>query len=376
MQDSIRFDMKAEAGVDTVRLQFESGADGKVGYKFKPNDDNQWHSYKYALGDFQPMDGTTNFDPSKVNVFQILAEGNAVNGKVIYFDNMWTGNPVFDVIPPDAPQGVAVAKGDYNNLVTWTDVPGETGDVYTIYFSKNPITDIHAAGVDVAGSGIARGSQAYSHVLRAPSNDQSVTYYYAVTSTDQSGNESPASIGTAEITNTAKGYAVISQSTPTFTADGDLSEWSGIKPFRMFPSDGSGTVVVNTKIDGDNDCSANGYVAIDQTYLYVAFDVTDDIVFFDPSLSSWLNDNVDLFIGLYDFHGKTHTSLKRGATPDYHFRFAKDRALVDGITGGDSILVPGDNYYWAEKFPSGYVIEAKIPLAELASRGKDSSFRS
>ena len=40
----------------------------------------------------------------------------------------------------------------------------------------------------------------------------------------------------------------------------------------------SGYIVTNTTIDGDADCSANAWVAVDATYLYVAFDVFDDIV--------------------------------------------------------------------------------------------------
>jgi hypothetical protein len=53
---------------------------------------------------------------------------------------------------------------------------------------------------------------------------------------------------------------------------------------------------------------------------------------------------------------------------------AKDRCLLDGIGGGDSLVVPGADYYWGEKFPTGYVVEARISLTELAARGSDNVF--
>ncbi len=372
-QDSLQFMMKTDSGVDTIRVQFEGGT-GKVGYKIKPIDDNAWHMYKAPLRDFTLVDGTTGFDSSKVGVFQVMAEANAKVGSVVYFSNMWTGHPVFDVIAPDAPQGVLATAGTFSNLITWSDDANETGETYNVYFSKSPITDITSPDVSTAAQGIAKGTQSYNHVLRAPKTDQSVTYYYAVTCVDQSGNISQLSANTAPLTNTAKGYAVIEPTTINFQADGDLSEWSSVKPFRMFPSDGSGSIVTNTKIDNDDDCSANAYIAIDNDNLYIAVDVNDDVVYSEPALSSWLNDNVDLFIGLYDLKGAPHSSFKRGATPDYHIRMAKDRLLLDGINPGDSVLVPGENYYWQEQFPTGYRIEAKIPLATLAARGKDTLF--
>ena len=115
-------------------------------------------------------------------------------------------------------------------------------------------------------------------MLLAPVNDQNVTYYYAVVCKDASGNKSVLSVNSPSVTNLAKGVTTISLTAPTFVADGDLTEWQSITPFRMFPSDGSGHIVTNQTIDGDADLSVLAYVAADANYLYVAFDVTDDIV--------------------------------------------------------------------------------------------------
>ncbi len=368
--DSVKFKLKCESGVKPLRIQFEDGT-AKMGLVFTPTDDDAWHSYVIALKDLTPQDGTSGFDASKVKVVGLMAEGNSTAGKVIYITEWITGNPSFDVINPDAPTGIQVVPGNYANIITWNDVPNEANEKYDVYYADHPITDL--SNVEVVKLGITENNQMATHLLRAPGTDQSVTYYYAIVCTDKAGNVS--NIGTAggSTTNTAKGIVTISTTVPTsFTADGDLSEWSGITPIQVAISNGTGFLVTNQVISNDADCSAKAYVAIDKTNLYVAFDVTDDIVSFNPSLSTYLNDCADLFLGFYNWHGVSHVSLKRGAQPDYHFRFAKDRLLIDG--GADSILVPGANYFWGEKFVGGYTIEAKIPLANLAARSKDTLF--
>ena len=368
--DSVTFKLKCEAGVGALRVQYEDGK-GKKGYVFTPTADNQWHTYAFPLRAFVFEDGTNTFDSTNVTVVQLMAEATAIAGKVIYVTDWWTGHPSFDVIPPLAPTGVSAFAGSFKNVVTWTDVPGETGESYDVYYSDKPITDITKA--EVAKQGIAETTQLWEHVLYAPATNQSVTYYYAVVCKDAAGNASVISTNSPAVTNTAKGVATVSLTIPkSFAADGQLADWTGITPLVMKPSDGSGFIVTNTKISGDADCSAKCYLAIDKTNLYVAFDITDDIVSFNSTKTSYLNDCPDLFIGLYNAHGAPHTAYQRGAQPDYHFRFAKDRLLLDGSV--DSILVPGASYYWGEKFPTGYVIEAKIPLASLASKVKDSLF--
>ncbi len=370
-QDSVKFKLKCEAGVGPLRIQFEGGP-GKVGTVFTPTADNQWHDYKFALRDMVYQDGTTGFDSSSVQVVGMMAEASGIAGKVIYITDWWTGNPEFDVIPPSPPLNVSAFGGDKQNIITWDDVPGETGEKYDVYYSENPITDV--ANAEVVKLNINENNQLASHLLLAPVTNQNTTYYYAVVCKDASGNKSVVSVNSPAVTNLAKGVTTISLTPPTFVADGDLSEWQSITPFRMFPSDGSGYIVTNTTINGDADLSVLSWVAVDATNLYVAFDVTDDIVVPNAQGSSYLNDCADLFLGLYNWHGLPHTSLRRGANPDYHFRFAYNRVILDGVAGADSIVGLGADYYWQEKFPSGYIVEFKISWADLAVPGNDNVF--
>lgn len=374
--DSLKLKIKCPAGTGPLRAQFES-ANGKMGTVFQPMDDDQWHQYSLPLNEFVVQDGAADFDSSQVTVFGLMAEASAVAGRVIYIDDIWTGNPSIDVAPPNPPTELVASAGSYVNTILWTDTPNEAGESYRVYYSRDPIADPEAAGVEVVSWPLntLENISTLDHVLRAPKTDQSVTYYYAAVCTDAAGNVSVLSDNSAPITNTAQGVTIINPTAPTnFAADGDLSDWAGITPFRIFPSDGSGHVVTNTTIDGDNDLSALAYVAVDENYLYVAFDVVDDIVSTDTTLSSYLIDSPDLFIGLYDWHGTSHTSLRDGDEPDYHFRFGRNAAIIDNI-GAHRILEQGDaNYYWDEKFTPGYVVEAKIAWSDLAAIREDALF--
>ncbi|MFZ0390004.1 MAG: sugar-binding protein [Calditrichia bacterium] len=369
--DSIHFKLKAQPGTGDLRVQLESGADGKVGKVFTPIDDDQWHDYVLALRDFTYQDGTSNFDSSSVVAVQMMAEASAVAGNVVYMDDWWTGNPVFDVIPPNPPSPVAVTAGTYSNLITWLDP--EPGASYTIYYSKNPITDVNAPGVEYAGTVDETPPSVFEHSLVSPVSDSTVTYYYAVTAMDAAGNVSDPAVTSGPVTNTAKGIVTVSMNPPSnFNADGVLTEWSGIAPIRIFPSEGA-HIVTNTTINGDNDLSVLAYVAMDNDYLYVAFDVTDDVID-TTAADSWEKDSPDMYLGLYDWRGLPHNSLERGEEPDYHFRFNSGQLIIDNI--GSYVLMSSSapNYAWVPKFPAGYIVEAKIALADLAAAGNDDLF--
>lgn len=385
-EDSLKFKIKAEAGTGPIKavildddtdgegadLMFEAGfmiEESMVGY------DGTWKEVVIPLRDFNRFEGGWNgsgtspgeMDSSRVKQVKFLKAEGATAHAVVYLDDIWTGDPEFDVIPPDAPGIVTVAAGDYVNLVTWTDVPGETTESYDVYYSLNPIEDVEAFGVDVVKLGIGENEQLATHVLRAPLTDQDVTFYYAIVCNDASGNSSEiAASDPTTITNTAKGVAVIDyNNTGGLSVDGDLSDWNNVMPFRMFPSDGSGTVVTNQEIDGDDDLSVNAYLAADADYLYFAFDIADDVNSIDTTIATYLTDGADLFIGLYDWHGISHVGHQRGEEPDYQFRFVSN-AIIAANLGDQVVKGTGDEYVFEEKFPSGYTIEGRMSFEEIS----------
>jgi hypothetical protein len=348
--------------------------------------DNNWHLVRLPLSAFEQWgswdpqhDMSKRMDSSKIAQFRIEGDGQAMTNKVVYFDDIWIGHPTFDVTAPATPSGVAgVTNGNYINTVSWTDDALEVRELYNVYESRSPITDIHAAGVSVSKLGIPKFVGLYDMQLRNPLSEKSVDMYYAVTCVDTAGNESAPGL-TAKVTNIARGWPVIAPAAPAgLTVDGDLSEWSSVTPFQMNPWRQWGAVVTNTAITDSNDLSAKAYVAVDNQNLYVAIDVNDDVVCVDTTLTpGWRNDSPELFIGLYDdSKGVFRWNYQRGAEPNYHLEFRKDNLhMTHNLVFDKPLMLPGVNYVWKEKnLLPGYTVEARIPLALLASEGADQLF--
>ncbi len=374
--DSLRFKMKAVAGVDTMRLQFEDGSN-KVGLDFAPVvDDGAWHNYAYALKDFKLFDGSASFDTTNITVFQFLAEGNGKAGNTIYFDDFWTGNPVIDVVPPLAPTGVAGVPNTTNffNLVIWQDVPGESGEVYNVYASENPITSVDAPGVQLIAGGVAEGTQSVVHALSYPLKEKSVSYYYAVTAIDNFSNVSEPGVSGSATVNTAEATPTISLNVPDFVADGDLSEWDalGIMPFHLAPSISH---VATGTFDDDADMDVSGYMAVDDSFLYLAFDVTDNVYSYDPAGNFWEDDIMELYIGLYN-QTSVHKGFLRGSEPDYKFVLLADKLTNENAAAGQTMLANNTtNYSFVNFGASDWAVEARIPLDSIATGAAEGDAR-
>ncbi|MFA6598615.1 MAG: sugar-binding protein [Ignavibacteriaceae bacterium] len=382
--DSLQVTIKAEAGGDdTLRVQFES-ANGKRGIKFNVIRDNSWHTYKFALRDMTFDDGSPNFDASAVIKWGMMENGhNSTGGQVDYLTNIWTGNPVFDVISPLPPTGLSAIQGTYQNLITWEDVPGEVGETYSVYSADAPITDVTTA--DAVKLNVAHGEKSATQILRAALTDQPITKYYAIVCKDAAGNISAPAFLNSPTVNNGKGVPTIAKTAPAnFVADGSLSEWTNVPKIEIMTSNATGFAADNKPINGDADLSIKtAYIAVDQDNLYFAAEVTDDIyTWLPPPQNSYQNDCVDLFLGLFDANkAPAFSSYKRGATPHYHFRFDEKQILMEGGANLDSIYMNngGANYFFAwTTFTNSYIIEAKIPFTVLAnnrdSGDKDSLF--
>jgi len=375
--DTLKFKIKAPSGTGPLRVQFADASGNAVkevigepsgGYN------DTWMDVAVPLSAIDDFEAGTEFDTTAVNKFEILAEGSG-NGYTILFDDMWTGNPDIDVLPPSPPTTLFVVPDNLTNLVTWVDTPNEEGETYQIYYSTDPITDLMAPNVEVVEQGVnaLENSGSISHLLYSPLADSTVDYYYAVTATDAAGNQSAPVTSANATSNTAKGIATISLDVPSnFVADGDLSEWSGVKPFEMAPSLGT-PIVTNTTISGDGDLSLDVYFAADNDYLYFAMDVTDDVVD-TTAANSFEQDSPDLFIGTYDWHGVPNSGYGRGARADHHLRFNHNQVILDNQGGAVLVTAGSADYHWETSFPVGYVLEGRIAWADIAAPGGDDVF--
>lgn len=309
--------------------------------------------------------------------FIVLRDGSApfgsdivASGKFIIDLMSGSGYQINDKQAPNAPEGVlGLATETGKNFVIWEDVPGEVGEKYSVFYSTNPITNVTAPGVFGLASGVAEGTQSVEHVFHNALKDASFKFYYAVICMDKAGNIDSTKIGTslAPTENDSKGIAVVSNIAPAgFVADGNFADWAGIQGFEMKSSNGSATIITQLGPNGgDDDASAVGYAAIADGFLYFGMDVTDDIFVQDSALASYNQDAADLFIGLYEYKGKDHTGYRRGATPDYHFRFNSHR-VSDDLDGATVTRSTSPNYKFITT-AKGYAFEWKISLADIAA---------
>lgn len=333
----------------------------------------------FGIPPWEPFSGNGTLDLDQISGFTVEfvalpdASGQTFSGTMLLDRLTPYGQLNTDNEPPAAPQGLAITQASFSNVVTWNDVAGEEGETYTVYYSLFPITDLGAQSVDVAGHELEEGLGVITQPLVAPLTDQDLTYYYAITATDVAGNTSaPATAG--PITNEARGIATVALGAPSgFAADGELGEWSEIMPIRMAPSLGT-KIIANTTVDDDDDLSADVYLAAGDDALYLALEVTDD--FFEPEggANPWENDGAEVYIGLYDAHGPRHQGYQRGAEPDYHLRITQAGLVRENPAGG-TVSVPGDeNFSMTERFPTGYIIEARIPY-DVLQIDEDTAFQ-
>ena len=146
--DSVQFKIKAPAGIGDLSLVFwdvDHDPDAKEDYAFEASYtlaessmgyDGTWKQVKIPLRNFNRFAGIWDndlnasvageMDSTEVNGFRIGNMGQVINSDV-YFDDVWTGSPEFDWIPPEMVTGVGAAPSDYYNLVYWTNLASETG---------------------------------------------------------------------------------------------------------------------------------------------------------------------------------------------------------------------------------------------------------
>ena len=401
--DSLQFKIFAEAGIGDLTLNFwdvDHDPDGKDDYSFTAaytltetsmGYDGTWKEVKIALTDFNRFAGVWDgdlgqsvigeFDSTEVAKFSIGNTGQVI-ATAVYFDQIWTGNPEFDFVPPDEVTGVSGTAGEYYNLVFWNKVSGEVDESYSVYASANPITDINAPGIEVvvkdwpASEGLTA-----THWLQYPLADNAIDYYYAVTCKDAAGNVGLPGSSSA-INNTAEGVPTIHYMPGfTFKADGNFDEWTGVPvmPWKMYCT--TSNVAAGAFRDDDGDLTATTYLAMDDDYLYVAADVIDDVFEYDAGQVSswWTQDALELFIGLWDQNGKDiHTkgpADSRGAEPDYKLIFLQDRYyneyknIHNGVAETAELTPDPDgngSYYFEEFSGADYILEAKIALDSIA----------
>jgi len=364
--DTLKIKIKAPAGINDLFLAWKD-ADGQRATIVLDASvvvwDGEWKLLDIPLAEFEPED--PSFDISRIRSFDIEAAAeNMTIPERLLFDDIWTGTPSIDVISPEPPASVTAMEDPsypYMNFVIWDDVESERGERYNVYASLSPISDLDAEGVFCVATDIEEGTNIASHWIYYPLQEAGISYYYAVDCVDQNGNISTTFTAMeTPFSNIGKKRAIISLDAPqNFTADGNLDEWANIVPFSMNPDDN----LFTGTIDDSFDYSAFCYVAMDNENLYVAFDVIDDVFSWRESntLDWWEDESIEFFIGLYNFRN-FHSFFYRGDEPDHRILFLPEKLEMHN---GTVIENNTANYYFQDIGGFDYVIEAKIPFADL-----------
>ncbi|MBU2444960.1 MAG: T9SS type A sorting domain-containing protein [Bacteroidetes bacterium] len=368
--DTLKFKIKAPAGINSLLVRWKD-ANGKNATRILTSSDvvydGTWKKVNVPLNYFTPDAG---FNMSKITAFRIeAAVENLTVPQRLLFTDIWTGNPSIDVIPPAAPASVSVSTDPsypYVNLVSWADVTSETGETYNVYASLYPITKLDTNTVVQIAANVPEGTTSIPHRLYYPLKDHAISYYYAVETVDKAGNVSTTFAATpAPYTNVGKKRAVISLNPPqNFIADANLNEWTNIVPYTMNPKRNIYSGIISDSLD----YSAEVYVAIDSAFLYVAFDVLDDVFSWRSTNTQqwWEDENIEFYFGLYQL-SRPHQVFQRGKEPDYRIVFIPNRLMrsTPGYPDLDIYQNNTANYIWKDFGGRDYIIEAKIALSNI-----------
>lgn len=306
-------------------------------------------------------------------------------------DKTWKADVLFDNVTIgglEAPADVPVSPKTQAKTVTYTFVNGTTYDYvrfdwvdnkagtekYNIYQSESPITDITAKGVRQIVAGIPHGMQKYA--VRPWSADGSKkTYYYAVTcftGTEETPVTADSKVGPIEV-KTSKAYTLQYDKdfNKTFVLDGQDAEFTNYKKYEIKPEIGNYVDETLKWDDKNTDLNFKTTMVIDDKYLYISADVTDDDLRKDAAQQAWEGDALEFFMGLYDtrFLTSLHSHGFKETNGDWRIGFT---GLGKTTLGGTNpVTINGVEATVFEKFTGdGYIIEARLALDSLAQNKK------
>jgi len=359
-----------------------------------------WTEDAYFIDDSALVRGQWNtiyYDVLKhVNEGKVDPTGTISVGCQIYYSaaQTWSGSvywdnftyygipePVGEVTSPtviaamDTVIGEGVAAPYFFTHLQWIDNAVGT-ETYNVYVSENPIDDVTAEGVVKIASKIPHGQQEWGH--RPWSRDGAEkTFYYAITATSTEGIETdlipeckagPITLPTS-ITAKAQYVADFANS---FVLDGLDNEFDAYKINAIKPETAGNTEGPNWTLES-TDMNFNVTFVIDDNYLYISADVTDDDLR-NPPGQAWEGDALEFYMGYYDirnliaYHPKNSVSTE--GTGDWRIAFTAWGTIQ--LNGTTETTIPGVEATVFQKFSGdGYIIEARLELDSLVATGED-----
>lgn len=270
----------------------------------------------------------------------------------------------------DTVAGANVARPWYYNHIRWVDNTVGT-ETYNIYLSLKPITNVTAEGVILIADKIPHGQEQWGH--RPWSRDGAEkTYYYAVTATGTDGTETPLTeickTGAMTITTSVTAKAqYVGDFANKFVLDGLDTEFEQYKTNSLKPHHAGGTYGPDWTSES-TDMNFSTTMVIDDDYLYISAEVTDDDLRQPPG-QAWEGDALEFFVGFYNvnllkaYH--PYKSVGQAGTGDWRISFTAWGTVQ--LSGTTETTIPGVETTVFQKFTGdGYIIEARLALDSLA----------
>jgi hypothetical protein len=343
----------------------------------------QWNTFGY--------DVMAHVDAAEVNP----TVGVSVGCQIYYAEaNTWTGSvywdnftligveePVGDVLSPlveaDVDTFTAPGVPFYYVNINWVDNTVGT-ETYNVYMSHSPIADLGAEGVVRIAREVPHGEESWNYRPFTTDGAEG-TFYFAVTATTSGGEETELNeqCKTGAITIptsvTAKVQYVADFATQ-FTLDGLDTEFADYKDHTLQPERAGGDDSEGWTPES-TDMSYNATFVMDDDYLYISADVTDDdlnAAGSEPLVSgsqAWMGDALEFFIGFYDTRDldALHGYRDVGAMGTGDWRIAFTAWGTTEKDGYQPYTFPGlENTVYQKFTGDGYIIEARLALDSLA----------
>lgn len=362
-----------------------------------------WTEQSFFLNDstFKPGKwNTMTYDVMKyVTSGELNPKAVLTMGSQIYYNvpNNWAGDIYYDnitlvgVAEPEGKVASPAIAGVVNTVttagavfqlfhITWED--NEIGtETYNVYMSDAPITDVTAPGVKLIGNAIPHGTQYYDFRPYS-SKVTEVTRYFAVTAIDASGAEfelgANSAVGPLVCATSAPAKAMyVKDFANVFSLDGLDTEFTDYKQYGLKAERHNGSDTTGWTPESP-DMSWNATFIVDDNYLYISADVTDNDINAngnEPVVSgsqAWMGDALEFYIGFYNAIIEPQPHLYKdvdlAGTGDWRIGFTAWGSTQK--SGSSDFEFPGVERTVYQKFTGdGYIIEVRIALDSLAKGG-------
>lgn len=301
----------------------------------------------------------------------------------IYFDNFTLygiSEPAGELVPPAVigSKDTVSTTGTFFELVniSWEDLSIGT-ETYNVYMSESPFATTKSPAVVRIADQIPHGAGSWNH---RPFSRYSVekTFYYAVTAVSAAGEETDITgsntVGPFEVMTSPTAKAVYDTTfADQFVLDGLNTEFQQFSEYQITPETAGGDDASGWTPDSP-DMSFKATFVVDNDYLYISADVTDDDLNSDGSTflvggQAWMGDALEFYMGYYDANlldaWHEYHSVDAGSG-DWRISYTAWGTTQSSGTADTDF--PGVDNIVYEKFAGdGYIIEARIAIDSLGS---------